>query len=75
MDLTSLDIREFATEAIYRRCDVVVRLGDYRSCSTRRCLFCPFHFAGYAAGQTRLPEFPDRKLVSMLSGIPLSLMC
>ena len=40
MHLTSLDIREFATEAIYRRCDVVVRLGDYSlPVSTRRCLF------------------------------------
>lgn len=50
--LTSLDIREFATEAVYRRCDVIVRLGDY-SLPVRNedGGFRPFHFAGYAAGQ------------------------
>jgi alanine dehydrogenase len=52
MHLTSLDIREFGTEAIYRRCDVIVRLGDYSlPVQHEDAGFRPFHFAGYAAGQ------------------------
>ena len=52
MHLTSLDIREFGTEAIYKRCDVIVRLGDYSlPVQNEDAGFRPFHFAGYAAGQ------------------------
>lgn len=52
MHLTSLDIREFATDRVYERCDVVVRLGDFTLPSLpQEAGFRPFHFAGYVAGQ------------------------
>jgi ornithine cyclodeaminase/alanine dehydrogenase-like protein (mu-crystallin family) len=61
MHLTSLDIREFATDAVYRRCDVVIRLGDFTLPPLpQEAGFRPFHFAGYAAGQpeelARIPQ-------------------
>lgn len=50
--LTSLDIREFAIDEVYRRCDIVIRLGDFTLPPLpQEAGFRPFHFAGYAAGQ------------------------
>lgn len=52
MHLTSLDVREFATDRVYKRCDIVVRLGDFTLPRLQQeAGFRPFHFAGYAAGQ------------------------
>jgi len=61
MHLTSLDIREFATDRVYKRCDIVIRLGDFTLPRIHQeAGFRPFHFAGYAAGQpeelARIPK-------------------
>jgi alanine dehydrogenase len=61
MHLTSLDIREFATDRVYDRCDVVVRLGEFTLPRIQEeAGFRPFHFAGYAAGRpeelARIPK-------------------
>jgi ornithine cyclodeaminase/alanine dehydrogenase-like protein (mu-crystallin family) len=64
MHLTSLDIREFATDEVYERCDVVIRLGDFTLPSIQQeAAFRPFHFAGYAAGQPEeLSRIPKSKV-------------
>ena len=64
MHITNLDIREFATEEVLARCDVVARLGE-QTLPNRQAdaAFRPFHFAGYAAGQPdELARIPRSKL-------------
>jgi alanine dehydrogenase len=67
MHLTSLDIREFATDEVYKRCDVVVRLGDFTLPPLQQeAGFRPFHFAGYAAGQPEeLARIPRSQVKSV----------
>lgn len=72
MHLTNLDIREFADEKIYGRCDVVVRLGEqtlpYRDSDAT---FRPFHFAGYIAGQPgELARIPKSRVNVELESYP-----
>ncbi len=80
MHVTNLDIREFAEEAVFKRFDVTVRLGDQTLPNRGSdAEFRPFHFAGYAAGQPeelgRIPKSGLRidienypKLVEVIGG-------
>jgi alanine dehydrogenase len=54
MHVTNLDIREFAEEPVFKRFDVTVCLGDQTlPIRGSNAEFRPFHFAGYAAGQSQ----------------------
>ncbi len=72
MHLTNLDIREFADEQIYSRCDVVVRLGEQTlPYGDSDATFRPFHFAGYIAGQPEeLARIPRSRIKPDLEGYP-----
>jgi len=72
MHVTNLDIREFAEEAVFKRFDVTVRLGD-QTLPVRGsdAEFRPFHFAGYAAGQPEeLARIPKSGVKIDVEGFP-----
>jgi len=61
MHVTNLDLREFASENVWKRFDVIVRLGEQTmSRKYAEMDFRPFHFVGYTAGQpeeiARIPK-------------------